>query len=159
MEEPLALDHDQVADLWLDPQVSDEHILYVQAQVYQWGCASTLSRDRLRAGRPGRGGQLGGTLELTVELSGAAELTVASLPAGSTVLLWRTRGSPRRRSRPDRLTAAAAAAGRSRLDAAPAQEGGHGRPGLGLTARELTFFASACPDTSGFLDAPRPTAR
>src|SRR6266498_1718041 len=31
MEEPPALDHDQVADLWLDPQVTDEHILYVRA--------------------------------------------------------------------------------------------------------------------------------
>jgi hypothetical protein len=155
MEKPLALDHNQVAELWLDPQVSDEHILYVRAPQ---GTVVRLRVDgsvAIASAPVGPGGEVSSAvpLALTVETPVRLELTVASLPAGATVtVLWRTKGIAKTAIPADRLTPAAAAAQASasmlRLHKAAMVA-----QALGLTARELTFLASTCPDTSGFLDA------
>jgi len=154
MEEPPALDHDQVADLWLDPQVTDEHILYVRALQ---GTSVELRVDgsiAIASAPVGPSGEVATAvpLALAVGTPVQVQLTIAALAANSTVtLLWRTKGIAKTPIPADRLTMAAAVTQASasvlRLHKAVLLA-----QALGLTARELTFSASTCPDTSGVLD-------
>jgi hypothetical protein len=154
MEGTLALDHDQVADVWLDPQVTDEYILYVGAQQ---GTTVELRVDGTIAianGPVGTSGEVASAIPLTLTVGTPVQLqvTIGSMPVNSSAtLLWRTKGMAKTAIPADRLTVATAATQASasllRLHKSVLLA-----RSLGLTPREVTFFASTCPDTKGVLD-------
>jgi hypothetical protein len=154
LEQTADLDHDQVLDVVLDPSVTDDHILYVQAPA---GTLVELQVDGvvvIPSGPVGANGEVStaAALPLTVGTPVSLELTVTSLPAQTTAaLLWRTKGIAKTPIPSDRLllanVAATASASLVRLRKAATVANA-----LGLTPAEVTFFAASCPDTKGVLN-------
>ena len=153
IESPLDLDHDQVVDLWLDPQITADHIVYVRAPT---GTVVELLVDgtpAIASAPIGPSGEAASTVALPFAVGTplALRLTLSSVPAGGqATLLWRSKSVAKTVVPADRITPASAAteAGASLVRL---RKSGAIVQALGLTARELAFFASACPDTVGVL--------
>ena len=154
LETPVVFDSDGVYPVVVDPPATDDFLLYVQAPT---GTQITLVVDgsaAIPAGAVGAGGEVAAAAAVPFVAGTPVPvvLTVAGLPADGVVTLrWRTDGVAKSAIPTSRLIdgAAADAAGASllRLRKAVLLAGE-----LPLTPRELIFFASTCPDTSGILD-------
>ncbi len=154
LEQPVALDHDQVVTVHVDPPASDDYILYVAAPA---GTQVTLRADGatvIAAGPVPIGAEVGtgAPLPLVAGTPVAVELTIAGLPVGAVAeLRWRTKGMAKVAIPASRLTADA------RLAEATASIRRIGKAVLlqrllGLTPREVRFLATTAPDTKGVLD-------
>jgi hypothetical protein len=154
LETPVVFDADGVFELVVDPLATDEYLLYVHAPA---GTMITLAVDEtvaIPAGAVGASGEVAAAAAVAFVAGTPVpiELTVAGLPAAGVVTLrWRTDGMAKGEIPAARLIdgAAADAAGASlrRLRKAALLVSG-----LKITPRELVFFASTCPDTTGILD-------
>jgi ABC toxin N-terminal region/Neuraminidase-like domain/Salmonella virulence plasmid 28.1kDa A protein len=154
LETPVAFDHDDTFDVFVDPPATDDFLLSVQAPA---GTQITLTVDgavAIPAGAAGPSGEVVAAAAVAM-VAGApvsVQLTVAGLPVdGAVTLRWRTDGMAKSAIPTSRLIDAAAAhtAGASLLRLHKAVFLATELP---LTPGELVFFAATCPDTIDILD-------
>ena len=154
LETPIVFDANDVFAVVVDPPATDDYLLYVQAPTGTQVTLAVNGSVAIPASAVGAIGEVAATaaVQLVAGTPVPVELTIAGLPANGIVTLrWRTDGVAKSAIPASRLIdgVAADAAGASlrRLRKAVLLAGE-----LPLTPREVVFFASTCPDTSGILD-------